>query len=47
MNVKLFKDIANLKLKLHVPASGADESLSIELVTMSRNAKSLPMTIYI
>jgi len=47
MNVKLFKDIANLKFVkyLHVPASGADESLSIgACYYMSRNEKSLPMT---
>jgi carbamoyltransferase len=47
MNVKLFKDIGNLNFVkyLHVPASGADESLSIgACYFMSKDNKNLPIT---
>jgi carbamoyltransferase len=47
MNVKLFKDIGNLKFikYIHVPASAADESLSIgACYFMSNDNKKLPIT---
>jgi len=47
MNVKLFKDIGNLNFVkyLHVPASGADESLSIgACYLMSKDSNNLPIT---